>query len=92
MLSNEVNSLKVGPFGSQLSGSDFTDDGYWVYNQRSVLDNNFDSNDTFISESKFNSMNSFKVEENDILIQQEELLVKFAEFHKTIIKASYIHV
>ena len=42
LLSNEVNSLKVGPFGSQLSGSDFTDDGYWVYNQRSVLDKNFD--------------------------------------------------
>lgn len=89
LLSNEVNSLKVGPFGSQLSGSDFTDDGYWVYNQRSVLDKNFDSNDTFISESKFNSMNSFKVEENDILITTRGTIGKICRipqnYHKGII-------
>lgn len=89
LLSNEVNSLKVGPFGSQLSGSDFTDDGYWVYNQRSVLDKNFDSNDTFISESKFNSMNSFKVEENDILITTRGTIGKICRipqnYHKGVI-------
>lgn len=89
LLSNEVNSLKVGPFGSQLSGSDFTDDGYWVYNQRSVLDKNFDSNDTFISESKFNSMDSFKVEENDILITTRGTIGKICRipqnYHKGII-------
>lgn len=89
LLSNEANSLKVGPFGSQLSGSDFTDDGYWVYNQRSVLDKNFDSNDTFISESKFNSMNSFKVEENDILITTRGTIGKICRipqnYHKGII-------
>lgn len=89
LLSNEANNLKVGPFGSQLSGSDFTDDGYWVYNQRSVLDKNFDSNDTFISESKFNSMNSFKVEENDILITTRGTIGKICRipqnYHKGII-------
>lgn len=89
LLSNEANSLKVEPFGSQLSGSDFTDDGYWVYNQRSVLDKNFDSNDTFISESKFNSMNSFKVEENDILITTRGTIGKICRipqnYHKGII-------
>lgn len=89
LLSNEANSLKVGPFGSQLSGSDFTDDGYWVYNQRSVLDKNFDSNDTFISEPKFNSMNSFKIEENDILITTRGTIGKICRipqnYHKGII-------
>lgn len=89
LLSNETNSLKVGPFGSQLSGSDFTDDGYWVYNQRSVLDKNFDSNDTFISEPKFNSMNSFKVDENDILITTRGTIGKICRipqnYHKGII-------
>ena len=35
------NSIKVGPFGSSLSGDAIRSSGKWVYNQRNVLDNNF---------------------------------------------------
>ena len=34
LLSNENDSLKVGPFGSPLSGTDFVAEGYWVYSAR----------------------------------------------------------
>lgn len=61
-------SMKVGPFGSQLKGSDFIDEGFWVYNQRTVLDKNFKQNNTYISEKKYNELIGFKVEENDILV------------------------
>lgn len=60
--------MRVGPFGSALKGNDFIGEGFWVYNQRTVLDNNFISNDTYISEDKYNELSSFQVEENDILI------------------------
>lgn len=66
ILSN--NSLRVGPFGSALKSSDIVDSGKWVYNQRTVLDNNFDTNDTFIDDSKFNELISFKVNAGDILL------------------------
>lgn len=68
LLTSEHDSIKVGPFGSQLSGSDFTDEGYWVYNQRSVIDKNFSGNTVFISQEKFEAMRGFHVRSGDILI------------------------
>lgn len=63
------NSLKVGPFGSQLSGSDILSDGkYWIYNQRTVLDNNFNSCNSFITHEKYNDLIGFKVNAGDILL------------------------
>lgn len=63
------NSLKVGPFGSQLSGSDILSEGkYWVYNQRTVLDNNFSSCNLFITSKKYNDLIGFKVSSGDILL------------------------
>ncbi|MBS9781254.1 MAG: restriction endonuclease subunit S [Gammaproteobacteria bacterium] len=63
-----IHSLKVGPFGSAIKTSDYTDSGYWVYNQRTVLDDNFLSNNTLISEHKYNELKSFNVKTDDILI------------------------
>lgn len=78
MLANCTENMKVGPFGSALSGSDFTDEGKWVYNQRVVLDNNFEDNDTFISEEKFNEMKGFTVNSGDILITTRGTIGKVA--------------
>ena len=72
------NNLKVGPFGSALSGNDYTDEGKWVYNQRVVLDNNFEENTTFISEQKYREMIGFKVEPKDILITTRGTIGKIA--------------
>ncbi|XBG72578.1 restriction endonuclease subunit S [Enterococcus cecorum] len=62
------NAVKVGPFGSQLKSSSYVSSGEWVYNQRTVLDENFETNDTFVSKEKANSLSGFKVYPNDILI------------------------
>ena len=78
MLENSSDSMKVGPFGSALSGSDFTDEGKWVYNQRVVLDNNFSENTTFVSEEKFQEMRSFAVCPGDILITTRGTIGKVA--------------
>lgn len=67
-LDKRTTSMRVGPFGTALSGSNIQDNGVWVYNQRCVLDKNFTTNDTFISEEKFRELKSFEVFEGDILI------------------------
>lgn len=70
ILAPERNPVRVGPFGSQLSGSDFLNEesDYWVYNQRIVIDDNYAVGDTFIGKEKYDLMSGFHVRENDILI------------------------
>lgn len=60
--------VKVGPFGSALPSSEIVEDGVWVYNQRTVLDCNFETNNTFVSEAKADELSGFSVEPKDILI------------------------
>ena len=62
------NNMKVGPFGSSLSGDAIRSSGKWVYNQRNVLDNNFTETDTFISDAKWKELKNFSVVSGDILL------------------------
>lgn len=78
MLENSPANMKVGPFGSALAGPDYISEGKWVYNQRTVLDNNFADNDTFISEEKYKEMIGFKVNSGDILITTRGTIGKVA--------------
>ena len=85
-----LTEIKVGPFGSALSGDDIKTSGiYWVYNQRCVLDENFVTNDTFVDENKFNELKTFEVKKNDILLTTRGTIGKVAivpnEFPKGII-------
>lgn len=68
LLTHERDAIKVGPFGSQLAGNDFVDDGYWVYNQRAVIDQNFIDNTVFVTKDKYEALSAFKVRQDDILI------------------------
>jgi len=77
-LLQDKNNLRVGPFGSALSSNDFKSEGYWVYNQRCVLDNNFTSNDTFVDEIKYNELKGFEVLPGDILITTRGSIGKIA--------------
>ncbi|MCZ8371163.1 restriction endonuclease subunit S [Phocaeicola sp. KGMB11183] len=78
------NSLKVGPFGSQLSGSDILSDGkYWIYNQRTVLDNNFSSCNSFITHEKYNDLIGFKVNAGDILLTTRGTIGKISRVPTT---------
>lgn len=78
ILDYKTDSLRVGPFGSSLSGNDFKTEGYWVYTQRVVLDNNFNSNDTFVSQEKYKELSSFKVFAGDILLTTRGTIGKVA--------------
>lgn len=73
------NSIRVGPFGTALTTSDYTDEGQWVYNQRVVLDKNFMENDTFISEEKAKELKGFKVFSGDLLITTRGTIGKVAK-------------
>ena len=70
LLKKERMPIKVGPFGSQLSGTDFLkeESDFWVYNQRIVLDENYEAGDAYISSEKYETMIGFHVYEDDILI------------------------
>lgn len=78
MLIADKNSMKVGPFGSQLKGTDFVTEGIPVYNQRTVLDNEFDISTVFISKEKFDTLTGFEVQPLDILITTRGTIGKIA--------------
>lgn len=75
------DAVKVGPFGSQLSGNDFSDDvtDYWVYNQRTVIDNEYETGNAYIQKEKFDSMTSFHVHADDILITTRGTIGKISK-------------
>ena len=78
-LARKNNNLRVGPFGSALSGNDIKEEGdYWIYNQRTVLDKNFSSNNSFITSEKYRELESFKVCANDVLITTRGSIGKIA--------------
>lgn len=80
ILSDESDNLKVGPFGSQLQGDDILREGdYWIYNQRTVLDNNFETTNAYVSKDKFENMSSFAVREKDILITTRGTIGKICQ-------------
>ena len=66
--SSNGSAVRVGPFGSALPSSDYISDGEWIYNQRTVLDENFTTNNTCVSKEKADSLSGFRVYPGDILI------------------------
>jgi len=65
---NEKNSIKAGPFGSQLTNTDMQGSDIKVYNQRTVLDRDFQNGEYYISADKFEELKGFIVEPKDILV------------------------
>jgi type I restriction enzyme, S subunit len=61
-------SIRTGPFGSHLTSSEMLSGPIRVYNQRSVIDGDFDSGEAFISEEKFSELASFEVFPGDLLV------------------------
>ena len=66
---SERYSIKTGPFGSQLKGQDLQPEGdVRVYNQRNVIDNNFDDIHFYVSNEKAKDLENFYTRPNDLLI------------------------
>ena len=83
LLKPQKGALKTGPFGSQLKNSELDENGkIKVYNQRNVLDSDFESGDEFINEIKFNELKDFEIQEDDILITSRGTIGKCEIFPK----------
>ena len=66
---SERYSIKTGPFGSQLKGQDLQPEGdVRVYNQRNVIDNDFDDIHFYVTYEKAKDLESFYTQPNDLLI------------------------
>lgn len=62
------HSIKRGPFGSALKKAFFVPDGYKVYEQGNVINNDFDRGTYFINNEKFEDLKSFSIKPKDILM------------------------
>lgn len=61
-------AIKTGPFGSHLTSAEMQQGEIKVYNQRSVIDNNFVDGDNYISQEKFEQLSSFQTFPGDVLV------------------------
>ena len=76
---NSKYSIKRGPFGGSLKKEEFVEKGYLVYEQKHVIQNDFQYEKYYISEKKYKEMEMFKVEPGDLLISCSGTLGKIAE-------------
>jgi len=74
----KAGAIRTGPFGSQLLSSDMSDYEIKVYNQRNVLDRNFDQGENYISENKYNELKAFEVLHGDLLVTTRGTIGKCA--------------
>jgi type I restriction enzyme S subunit len=63
-----AGAIKSGPFGSQLTSAEMQSGSIKVYNQRNVIDGDFESGDNFISDEKFSALSSFETFPGDVLV------------------------
>jgi type I restriction enzyme S subunit len=68
LLKARKGAIKTGPFGSQLLSSDMYDEDVKVYNQKSVISNDFQYGENYISFEKFKELKEFQTFPGDFLI------------------------
>ena len=65
---DKKGSIKIGPFGSQLKRETLVNQGYKVYGQENVYENNVELGDRFISTVHFNKLKSCELHPRDFVI------------------------
>lgn len=73
-------AIKTGPFGSQLTSAEMQTGSFKVYNQRSVIDADFESGDNYITDQKFHDLRAFEVFAGDILVTTRGTIGRAAVF------------
>ncbi|WP_215144563.1 restriction endonuclease subunit S [Exiguobacterium qingdaonense] len=68
LIVSKKGAVKTGPFGSQLTNNDMNGNDVKIYNQRTVLDNDFVKGDYYISKEKYDELKSFELYPGDIVI------------------------
>jgi type I restriction enzyme S subunit len=68
-LLQDIDGIKIGPFGSSLKLEHLTDSGgYKVYGQENLINEDFSIGNKFISNNKYSELIVYSIFENDILI------------------------
>ena len=95
----EIARLKRGPFGSSIKKEIFVEkspDSYQVYEQYNAINNNPEWARYFISEKDFQRLNSFSVQENDILMSCSGTIGKLTviprKFHEGVINQALLRI
>lgn len=79
ILKSEKYNIKTGPFGTQLKGNDLREEGEIpVYNQRNVIDNQFNAPTLFVTLDKAKELAGFHTKPNDVLITSRGTIGKAA--------------
>lgn len=68
MLKNKKGAIKIGPFGSQLKKEFFVKNGYKVYGQENIFENDFSIGDRFVDSDRFNQLKTCQLEVGDFAI------------------------
>jgi len=69
--SNKKPGTKCGPFGSALKKNEYVDSGVPVWIMDNIVNNHFiEEGCLYITEEKFNQLNSYSVDEGDIIISR----------------------
>lgn len=74
----EVCEFRRGPFGGSLKKEIFVKQGYKVYEQQNAINNNLSLGEYYITKEKYDSMKSFQVLENDLLVSCSGTIGKIA--------------
>lgn len=80
LVQRKKNAIKTGPFGSQLTNADMMGTDVKVYNQRSVIDNDFVNGENYVSLEKFQQLKEFEIFAGDILITTRGTIGRCAVF------------
>lgn len=69
LLLESSNSMRIGPYGSSLSGSVIQQEGnYKVYGQENLIADNFSIGEKYISNNKYEELNAYTLRPGDITI------------------------
>ena len=68
LVTNDPHSFKAGPFGSTLKKESYVPAGYKVYGQEQVIRGDATFGDYYISQEKYDELESCKVQAGDVLV------------------------
>lgn len=68
LVKEDKDSIKIGPFGSSLTGKVIAHGDYKVYGQWNIIDKDFEAGQNTVTEGTFNDLVSYQIVEKDILI------------------------
>ena len=78
VLEQSADGIKIGPFGSSLTGKVSTEYSVKVYGQWNVIGKDFTAGKNYVSEETYQQLNSYWIHPNDILISMMGTIGKCA--------------